>query len=665
MNRREFVAGSLLGIAANTLVQPLAGALSSVNSGQSQSADDWRDPKFKAVQIAVPSFQGRLYEAEVPDTLDLTDRAKLSINAMTRLLDPHYDYTQFTFAEFRTTPPLLIEGHGGLICLNPKWAEALPLNRIMSGSTRNAEVDHHLLESFIHNTGKDGLAYQPPEHPGAFYDEYTRKQGKPYAEIFGEGRQLLTYSIWVQLTSDPLYHELAQRKIARLLDLAVPRQGALYFRLGHGYTPGQKNTDQIDIYAITDHEVMDPNLGMVGTAAAYSTGTVAMGASRYALVTGYEPALDLARGVANYFRQQGRLIDDSGKWYGWHFHIITTAILGTIEYGATAHDKDMLQWAQRAYEYGKSIGDPLVGFFAGVPRAEPSNFNPNARENGMDSGRMETEPCSIADMTLIALKLSRAGVADYYEDVEHYLRNLLVEEQITNLDFLRSFPREISASEQLKKTVSSLAPDPRQISTDKAAEKAVGSFVNSRPQQWYLGLPGPQACGCCLGNSSRVLYYAWDSILQPEGDTLRVNLLLNRASPWADLNSYLPYEGKVVLRMKQAKIPLVRIPSWADRQQVSCSVNGKQRWCVWEGSYIRIGAVQPGDKVVVAFPVVEKTLQRDIKSHSYTVTMRGFTIVDLQPHADVTPLFARAYYRHASAPLKNKTRFVSEQRIIW
>ena len=323
----------------------------------------------------------------------------------------------------------------------------------------------------------------------------------------------------------------------------------------------------------------------------------------------------------------------------------------------------MLSWCQRAYEYGRSIGDPMIGFFAGIPRAEPSDFNPNVKENGMDSGRMETEPCSIADMILIALKLSRAGVGDYYEDVEYYLRNLLIEQQITDLDFLTSFPKEIS--DRINKGLHSTAPDPRQISTDHAAERAVGSFVNSRPNQWYLEVAGPIAGGCCLGNSSRAIYYAWDSILRSEGKTLRVNLLLNRASSWADLNSYLPYEGRVTLKMKRAQTVLVRIPSWTDRKPVSCLVNGKRREYTWEGSYIRVGAVESADEVVVTFPVAEKTLQREIKSHKYTVTFRGFTVIDLLPKPDVTPLFERAYYRCADTPMKQVTRFVPEQQVIW
>ena len=85
------------------------------------------------------------------------------------------------------------------------------------------------------------------------------------------------------------------------------------------------------------------------------------------------------------------------------------------------------------------------------------------------------------------------------------------------------------------------------------------------------------------------------------------------------------------LKMKRPQTVLVRIPSWTDRKPVSCSVNGKRREYTWEGSYIRVGAVESADEVVVSFPVAEKTLQREIKSHKYTVTFRGFTVIDLLP----------------------------------
>ena len=80
-----------------------------------------------------------------------------------------------------------------------------------------------------------------------------------------------------------------------------------------------------------------------------------------------------------------------------------------------------------------------------------------------------------------------------------------------------------------------------------------------------------RSCDERLGNAGRVLYHVWDAILEKKKDnSLRVNLLMNRASPWADLASHLPYEGKVVLKMKQDSNVEMRIPSWTNRNKVQC-----------------------------------------------------------------------------------------------
>ena len=41
-----------------------------------------------------------------------------------------------------------------------------------------------------------------------------------------------------------------------------------------------------------------------------------------------------------------------------------------------------------------------------------------------------------------------------------------------------------------------------------------------------------------------------------------MNLLLNRASPWVDIDSSLPYEGLVRIRNKVADTVAVRVPGW-------------------------------------------------------------------------------------------------------
>ena len=151
---------------------------------------DWHHPELKNYQVEVPPIDGHYYQTEIPDSLDLADRAALAINALTRLLNPEYDYAQYTHADLRHDPPWMMM-EAGITNLNPKWIESLPLMRIMSGSIQNTGVDPHLVESLIHNMGFDGLTYQPPDHPGAFYEDFSREQNLPASNIFGEGRQLL------------------------------------------------------------------------------------------------------------------------------------------------------------------------------------------------------------------------------------------------------------------------------------------------------------------------------------------------------------------------------------------------------------------------------------------------------------------------------------------
>jgi hypothetical protein len=68
---------------------------------------------------------------------------------------------------------------------------------------------------------------------------------------------------------------------------------------------------------------------------------------------------------------------------------------------------------------------------------------------------------------------------------------------------------------------------------------------------------------------------------------------------------------------------------------------------------------------MLQFPVVERTLHRRIKSNEYTVVLRGFTVVELLPRPEVTPLFERSRCRQPQAPVKQVSRFVTDLRIAW
>ena len=183
------------------------------------------------------------------------------------------------------------------------------------------------------------------------------------------------------------------------------------------------------------------------------------------------------------------------------------------------------------------------------------------------------ECCTVVDMIALAVNLSVAGAGDYWDDVDRWVRNDFAEQQLTSVDWIY-------------RMASTLPPKPvaRNETAERAPERNVGAFAGwSTGNEW-----GRSIMHCCTGNSTRTLYYVWEHMLEDKDqDELRVNLLLNRASRWVDIYSYIPYEGRVDLKIKQDCRSLwLRAPEWLGAQspEIMCTVNGTARPLRWEGS---------------------------------------------------------------------------------
>ena len=176
------------------------------------------------------------------------------------------------------------------------------------------------------------------------------------------------------------------------------------------------------------------------------------------------------------------------------------------------------------------------------------------------------------------------------------------------------------------------------------------------------------------------LFYAWDATLRYENSVARINLLLNRASPWLDIDSYLPFEGKVVLRNKQAKEAFVRIPLWVDRGQIECTVNGEPVSWNWFGSYLHLRSIESGDAIVLQFPVEERTETWTKPDHQqYLITaipggtkfqfrFRGNTLVEVSPPLmQGSPLYRTRPEQFSGnvAPRHTVTRHVTPLILQW
>jgi hypothetical protein len=305
--------------------------------------------------------------------------------------------------------------------------------------------------------------------------------------------------------------------------------------------------------------------------------------AKYAAMTGDAAALELARKLANFVRQpkmwgtstepDGVTGAEKGHFAG-HYHAHMASLRGLLEYAIVANDTDLKEFVRSGYEFARNYGLAQLGWF-------PENA----------SAGQFCEACCTADMVALAIKLTDAGIGDYWEDVDCYIRNQLAEQQLTSKELLE----KLAAA-----SPPHIAARPGETD-DQVIERNLGGWAGYSA---LATLPDTWIMHCCTGNASQAVYYAWEGIIrQTDEGVAQVNLLLNRASKWLDVASYLPYEGKVVLTNKTAKRISVRIPAWVPRRDVRCKVDSRPIGASWVGSYLLFDGLKPGASLDINFPV--------------------------------------------------------------
>ncbi len=566
---------------------------------------------------------GARYQAVVPDTLDLAERARLAVHGLTSFLNPRAGFAPYGHTYFNGQPPYLSDMPGG----PPNWgkiAESLIYARLMCGSEENLDVDARTLEGML---ASPWMVVNPEA---------------PTPVSCGIQALLAVYQL------DP--HPALKARIDAKAD---------------SHLSAAKSVGQGAYYYTRSSDLQETVLGVFGDwMPVFIGGRAIRPLTRWAALSGDAKYRDFA-GKLSVFLLSPRfwaaeaepkvvVSADHGHFSG-HHHSYTQGLMGLLWQAEAAHDARREQFVREAYEYLRNFGIARIGLFG--------------------------EGCTVGDMTQLAIKLSDIGSGDYWDDADQYLRNHLAELQITDAGLLA---RAVAQMPQGRgKNDTTHGPyDPKNESNERVIERNVGVFMSDATHPTLI----PEHCLlytiCCTGNCTPALYAAWEATLRCRAGAAQVNLLLNRASQWFDVESSLPYEGKVVVRNKTARSLAVRIPRWVEMRSVLCRVNKADAAPVVAGRYLVLSRIEPLDVVTLTFPLETTTEAYTLKWRQsefwkestnpgpswqppkepsrYVCTFRGNTLVDITPRdaGPGYPLYVRGSIKAGQAPTLQVTRYL-------
>jgi len=289
----------------------------------------------------------------------------------------------------------------------------------------------------------------------------------------------------------------------------------------------------------------------------------------------------------------------------------------------------------------------------------------------------------------LAIALSDAGLGDYWDDVEQYARNGLVESQMTDAaEMLRvseAGPERRKGKDWVGPPVATAIWKDRlrkvftgQDMVERVAERSVGAFgfvIDASRMEMLMH--------CCTANGGQGLYYAWEGILRRRGAGVEINMWLNRRSPWVDVFSWLPYEGRLAVRNKTAARVAVRLPGWAKRSQVVCRINGRPVVPLRVGNRMLFDGLRGGEEIEIEAPVSEDRSEYTLSyMPGYKVNrsraaagriacrFRGNTAVAIESISPSTAaydgyrVFRREHMLAAKAPRKPLPEYVHPENLV-
>lgn len=476
-----------------------------------------------------------------------------------------------------------------------RFVDGLILARILTGRDDGREAEALLREFFwAQQDPNDGLFYNPEaEGSGdAEMDKYrpeARLEGSArHVDLFCQRAPLLAIATLLAAGDESVRPRLERmaRGLAGIAERHSDGLRLISYRWAPTIRPEWYETDV-------------PPAKFIGYRYALLTGL-----ARCAELSGDSAVGELALGLARYYLRHGEVPAD-GRFRGnTHSGGILPALVGLARLGVWAGEPEMLERANLAYlwvrEHTPEFGFLTDGFLL----------------DGFFSTTCET--CGLADLLHLAIVLTEAGAGDYWDDVERYARNQLLENQYGDAEKLRRALPGIS---------------------DSVLAMLQGGYECAAHPTSLLTWDGAEAC--CIGGGLRALYMVWRAGLAETAEETRVNLGFSRSSPYVEVVGHEPWAGRIQVRVRRPRRVLIRAPEGVATGQVTARVDGAPVTATWRGRYCAFDGLQAGQVAEIAYPLKESTRSYRIGGQDYQSRWRGNTMIEIGPGSGRYPTYQR------------------------
>lgn len=542
---------------------------------------------------------------------DLENRAQLAINSLTRLLDPERNYQPYFIARYDEEPVTACHRIYDYADATGRFVDALGLARLMSGSDDNREIDEKLEAFLISLIEEDGLSWIPKA-------PWTNRKR---AEMFSQRSTMLGLLTLYRTKAKDQYLYYVKRMVHRLWEISIKKEGYVYYPSMFYYPGGWESTDE------------PLENGVAGWSALQQFPVL-----QYYEISQDKVALNLAKGLINFLLTRAHdFNEDRGinaipkplvPTCRNHFHSRSAAILATLKYGLITGESKYTEWAKNAYEQAKKWGSSF-GWF-------PENLNNTER----------SETCSITDMIEIATMLARNGYPQYWDEVEAFGLNHLLESQMLRTGWIKNITSHGKLEKCIFRYCDNYDPNCTHqeecFTSENVVERNLGGFAGWSKPNDYIAISEASMMQCCHAAGTRGLYALWYNAVRKEKEGLFVNLLISRNTKWAKVESLFPEVG--ILRV----IPhietelFIRKPTWMEGN-IEFTVNGKPSPVEVRHGFFNLGARRPGDEILLHTPLVENRKREKIGDAEYGTRWVGNIVIDIDPTGTIYPLYQRSH----------------------